>query len=50
VTARISQRIIKNIHEEKSSGHHPEAAFPRPQYMIVMDVEEAVDLTPRHLK
>lgn len=50
VAAKISQRIIRNIREEKSTGRHPEAAFPKPQYMIVMEVEDAVDLTPRHLK
>jgi general stress protein 26 len=50
VAVKISQRIIRDLREEKSAGRHPEAAFPKPQYMIVMEVEEAVDLTPRHLK
>lgn len=29
---------------------HPEALLPKPEYMIVMEVEEIIDLTPKHLK
>jgi hypothetical protein len=47
---RISKRLIKNIKEDRRSSHHPEARFPLPQYLIEVDVEDIVDLTPHHLK
>jgi uncharacterized pyridoxamine 5'-phosphate oxidase family protein len=47
---RITQRLIKNIRDEKGHPQHPEARLPQPEYMIVMDVGEVVDLTPHHLK
>jgi len=50
VTSRITQRVVKNILDKKGHPKHPEALFPKPKYMIVMDVEEVVDLTPPHLK
>ncbi|MCM8801288.1 MAG: pyridoxamine 5'-phosphate oxidase family protein [Candidatus Omnitrophica bacterium] len=45
ITRRITQRIIKNLKEEKSSFGHPEANFPRPKYLIKMKVKRIVDLT-----
>lgn len=50
ITDRITRRMIKNIHEEKGHPRHPEALFPKPAYMIVMQIEEIVDLTPHHLR
>ncbi len=50
LTHRITQRVLKNIAGEKGHDEHPEARFPKPEYMIVMQVEEVVDLTPHHLK
>jgi len=50
ITSRITQRVIKNMREEKGHPRHPEALFPKPAYMIVMEVEEVVDLTPHHLR
>lgn len=50
ITGRIAQRIIRNIHEEKGHPRHPEAFLPKPEYMIVMEVREMVDLTPRHIR
>ena len=47
---RISQRLIKNVQEEKITSHHPEAKLPKLQYLIVIDFEQIVDLTPQHLK
>ena len=47
---RISQRLIKNVQEEKITSSHPEAELPQPQYLIVVDVEQIVDLAPQHLK
>jgi general stress protein 26 len=50
ITSRLTQRLLKNIREEKGHPRHPEVLLPKPEYMIVMKVEEVVDLTPRHLK
>ncbi len=50
LAGRITQRVIKNMLEEKGHPRHPEASFPKPQYLIVVDVNEVVDLTPHHLK
>jgi hypothetical protein len=47
---RLTRRLLKNLREEKGHRWHPEALLPRPEYMIVMQVEEIVDLTPHHLK
>lgn len=49
ITGRLTQRLLKNIHEEKGHPVHPEALLPKPQYLIAMDVEEIVDLTPQHI-
>jgi len=50
VAARITHRLIKNIKEVKGHGRHPEAQLPKPEYMIVMTVDEIVDLKPHHVK
>jgi len=50
ITDRITRRLIKNIHEEKGHPSHPEVFFPKPAYMIAMQIEEVVDLTPHHLR
>lgn len=51
ITSRLTLRLLKNIRGE-TKGHpaHPEALLPKPEHMIVIDVEEVVDLTPHHLK
>ncbi|MBU1727656.1 MAG: pyridoxamine 5'-phosphate oxidase family protein [Candidatus Omnitrophica bacterium] len=50
ITSRLTKRLLKNIHDEKGHARHPEVSLPKPEYMIEMDVEEIIDLTPRHLK
>jgi len=50
ITGRIAQRIIKNIHEEKGHPRHPEAFLPKPEYMIVVEAAEVVNLTPQHIR
>ena len=50
ITSRITHRIIKNIRGEKGHPRHPEVLLPKPEYMIVMDVKEVIDLTPHPLK
>lgn len=50
ISGRLTQRLLKNIRNEKGHSRHPEIFLPKPSYMIGMEVEEIVDLTPRHLK
>ncbi|MFC1675419.1 pyridoxamine 5'-phosphate oxidase family protein [Candidatus Omnitrophota bacterium] len=50
ITGRLTQRLLRNIHEEKGHPRHPEALLPKPEYLIEMEVESIVDLTPHHLK
>jgi len=50
ITGRLTQRLLKNIREGKGHRGHPEASLPKPKYMIVLEVEEVIDLTPSHLK
>lgn len=50
VIQRVSKRVISDIKKEKKSLHHPEALFPRPQYLIEVEAEDIVDLTPTELK
>lgn len=50
VVARISKRIIGNIRADRKFSHQPEARFPFPKYLIVVEVEHIVDLAPAHLR
>jgi general stress protein 26 len=50
ITKRITQRVLRNIRGDKGHPRHPEALLPKPQYLIVMQVREVIDLTPQHLK
>jgi len=50
VVQRVSKRVIGHIRKEKKSLHHPEAIFPLPQYLIEVDVDNVIDLTPKNLK
>ena len=50
ITHRITHRVLKNISGEKGHHQHPEILLPKPEYMIVMQAKEVVDLTPHHLK
>ncbi|MFH0855871.1 MAG: pyridoxamine 5'-phosphate oxidase family protein [Candidatus Omnitrophota bacterium] len=51
LTGRLTQRLLENIREgAKAYPVHPEALLPKPEHMIVVDIDEVVDLTPRHLK
>jgi len=50
IAGRITHRLLKNIREEKGHRRHPEAQFPKPEYMIVMEVKEIVDLIPSHVE
>ena len=50
ITSRLTQRLLKNLREEKGHARHPEVLLPSPKYMIAMEVQEIIDLTPHHLK
>lgn len=50
IASRLARRLIKNIREEKTQLRHPEALLPKPEYLIVLETQEIVDLTPRHIK
>lgn len=49
VTSRVTQRLLKNIREEKGYPRHPEILLPKPEYMIVMEVNDIINLRPPHL-
>ncbi|MBU1086142.1 MAG: pyridoxamine 5'-phosphate oxidase family protein [Candidatus Omnitrophica bacterium] len=46
VLQRISQRVVKNLHQGRAGEHHPEASFPHPKYLIEIDIEKIIDLAP----
>jgi len=50
ITSRLAKRLLKNLAEEKSRSHHPEASLPEPKHLISVTVEEIVDLAPNHLR
>ncbi|UCH11877.1 MAG: pyridoxamine 5'-phosphate oxidase family protein [Candidatus Omnitrophota bacterium] len=50
IVHRVTDRIIKNIHGEKGHPRHPEILLPKPEYLIIVQVKEVVDLTPHALK
>ncbi len=50
ITSRLAKRLLKNLAEEKSRSHHPEASLPGPKHLISVVVEEIVDLAPNHLR
>jgi len=50
ITNRLTRRLLKNIHEEKGHPRHPEILLPKPEYLIVMEAEDIIDLTPHPLK
>ena len=50
IAGRVTKRLIKNIQGEKGHQKHPEILMPNPEYMIIINVERVVDLTPHHLK
>ncbi len=50
IANRITHRFLKNIRGEKGHPRHPEVLLPKPEYLILMQVEQVIDLTPGHLK
>jgi general stress protein 26 len=50
VRSRITDRIIRNLQGEKGHPRHPEARLPKPRHLIELDVDEVVNLAPRHIR
>ena len=50
IIARISKRMIKNLKGEKGPKKHAEVLLPMPEYLIVVEVNKVVDLTPKNIK
>lgn len=50
ITNRLTQRVLKNLHGEKGHARHPEVLLPKPEYLIALETEEVVDLTPYHIR
>lgn len=50
ITTRLTQRVLRNVSGEKGHPRHPEVFLPKPAYLIVTEIEEIIDLTPRHIK
>lgn len=50
INSRITHRVLKNMKEEMGHNRHPESQLPKPEYMIVIKVEEIVNLLPADVK
>jgi len=50
ITGRITHRVLRNMSGEKGHDLHPESQLPIPQYLIVVEAEDIVDLTPHPLR
>ncbi|RKY43682.1 MAG: hypothetical protein DRP80_04550 [Candidatus Omnitrophota bacterium] len=50
VVERISKRLIRHVQDQKENLLHPEAKFPLPEYLIVVEPQELVDLSPQELR
>jgi len=50
IATRATRRVIRNMQGNKGHSRHLEVLLPSPAYMIIMQVNEVIDLTPHHLK
>jgi general stress protein 26 len=50
IAKRLTNRVLKEMRQEAGHPAYPEAALPKPEYMIMMKVEEVVDLAPHLTK
>ncbi len=50
LTSRIATRLLDNIKSNNSLARHHEAHLPKPNYLIVIQVDEVVDLAPKEVK
>lgn len=49
ITDRIAHRLLKNLRGERGHLSHPEALLPKPEYIILVEVTEVINLTPKHI-
>ncbi len=49
VTRRLAKRLLRNIAQDKSHTHHPEASLPHPRHLIRVEVETIVNLSPLYI-
>ncbi len=47
INSRASKRLVKNIREKKPQSKHPEISLPKPEYMIMVKIQEVICLTPQ---
>lgn len=51
IIKRITQRVIDSVRSEKGSKAHYEAELPKkPQYLIEVDIDNIIDLSPPHMR
>ena len=50
INSRLRQRVIRHLKQEREKSGHPELFLPSPEYVIVMEAQEMVDLTPGHVR
>jgi general stress protein 26 len=50
VTSRVTKRVLRELREDGGHPSYPELSMPKPEYMIVMKVENVVDLAPHAVK
>jgi len=50
IIQRASKRVIKDIQRDRKNLYHPEVMFPKVKYLIEVNIEDIVDLTPKHLR
>lgn len=50
IAGRVTRRVLKEIRGGEEHPRYPEISLPKPEYMIVMTVEEVIDLAPHPFK
>lgn len=50
IDSRVAHRVLKNIRGDVGHKSHPEIMLPKPEYLIEMEVDSIIDLTPKALK
>lgn len=50
IAKRLTKRVLREMQTEAGDSGYPEAVFPKPEYMIIIKVDEVVDLAPHPTK
>ena len=50
ITSRLTKRVLKEIRDEVGHPNYPEVLLPKPEYMIIVQVEEVVNLAPHSIR